>query len=149
MCQLMAIGRQSDRLLDTFSIRPGGVYETRCSASTILSGHPNCRRTRVIVQQVLSLLRPMYRPGYDYAKAGVMLSALVNEAAIQEDFFASPSLGQDDRAARLMSALDEINRKSPIKVRSARQAGPAAHAMRREHLSPAYTTDWNQLPTVR
>jgi len=35
-------------------------------------------------------LRPMYRPGYDYAKAGVMLSDLVNEAVIQEDFFASP-----------------------------------------------------------
>jgi len=28
----------------------------------------------------------MYRPGYDYAKAGVMLSDLVNEAVIQENF---------------------------------------------------------------
>jgi DNA polymerase V len=91
----------------------------------------------------------MYRNGYDYAKAGVMLSDLVNAAAIQEDLFASPSLGQDDRAARLMSVLDEINRKSRIKVRSARQAGPAAYAMRREHLSPAYTTAWSELPTVR
>ena len=105
--------------------------------------------SRAIVQQVLSLLRPMYRNGYDYAKAGVMLSDLVNAAAIQEDLFASPSLGQDDRAARLMSVLDEINRKSRIKVRSARQAGPAAYAMRREHLSPAYTTAWSELPTVR
>ena len=96
-----------------------------------------------------ALLRPMYRPGYDYAKAGVMLSDLVNEAAIQEDLFASPSPGQDDRAARLMSVMGEINRKSPVKVCSARQAGPAAYAMRREHLSPAYTTDWSQLPTVR
>jgi DNA polymerase V len=105
--------------------------------------------SRVIVQQVLSLLRPMYRPGYDYAKAGVMLSDLVNEAAIQEDLFASTSPDQGDRAARLMSVMDEINRKSRVKVCSARQAGPAAYAMRREHLSPAYTTDWSQLPTVR
>ena len=104
--------------------------------------------SRIIVQQVLSLLRPMYRPGYDYAKAGVMLSDLVNEAAIQEDFFASPSPGQDDRAARLMSVMDEINRRSGTKVCSARQAGPAAYAMRKEHLSPAYTTDWRQLPKV-
>jgi DNA polymerase V len=104
--------------------------------------------SRVIVQQVLSLLRPMYRPGYDYAKAGVMLSDLINEAAIQEDFFASPSPGQDDRAARLMSVMDEINRRSRTKVCSARQAGPAAYAMRKEHLSPAYTTDWRQLPRV-
>jgi len=105
--------------------------------------------SRVIVQQVLSLLRPMYRPGYDYAKAGVMLSDLVNEAAIQEDMFASPSPEQDDRAARLMSVMDEINRKSREKVSSARQAGSAAYAMRREHLSPAYTTAWSELPTVR
>ena len=91
----------------------------------------------------------MYRPGYVYAKAGVMLSDLIKEAAIQEDLFASPSLGQDDRAARLMSVMDEINQKSRVKVCSARQAGLAAYAMRREHLSPAYTTDWSQLPEVR
>jgi len=90
----------------------------------------------------------MYRPGYDYAKAGVMLSDLVNGAAIQADFFASPSPDQDDRAARLMSVMDEINRRSRTKVCSARQAGPAAYAMRKEHLSPAYTTDWRQLPKV-
>jgi DNA polymerase V len=101
--------------------------------------------SRVIVQQVLSLLRPMYRPGYDYAKAGVMLSDLVNETAIQEDLFASPSPGQDDRSARLMSVMDEINRKSRVKVCSARQAGPAAHAMRREHLSQAYTVTQGNL----
>jgi hypothetical protein len=74
--------------------------------------------------------------------------ALVNETAIQEDLFASLLPGQDGRAARLMSVMDEINRKSRIKVRSARQAGPAAYTMRSKHLSPAYTTDWNQLPSV-
>jgi DNA polymerase V len=77
-----------------------------------------------------------------------MLSDLVDAAAIQDDFFASPSPGQDDRAARQMSMMDEINRKSRTKVRSARQAGRAAYTMRREHLSAAYTTDWNQLPSV-
>jgi len=104
--------------------------------------------SRAIVQQVLSLLRPMYRNGYDYAKAGVMLSDLVNVTAIHDDLFTSASPGEDDRAVRLMSVIDEINRKSRTKVCSARQAGPAAYAMRREHLSPAYTTNWTQLPSV-
>ncbi|WP_281242323.1 DUF4113 domain-containing protein [Halopseudomonas yangmingensis] len=31
----------------------------------------------------------------------------------------------------------------------AREAGPAAYAMRRGHLSPAYTTDWEALPWVK
>jgi len=100
------------------------------------------------VQQVLSLLRRMYRTGYDYAKAGVMLSDLVNETAIQEDLFAGPAPRRIDQSARLMSMMDEINRKSRTKICSTRQAGPAAYAMRREHLSPAYTTDWSQLPKV-
>ncbi|SOB75361.1 DNA polymerase V [Marinobacter sp. LV10R510-11A] len=104
--------------------------------------------SRVIVQQVLSLLRQMYRTGYDYAKAGVMLSDLVNETAIQEDLFASPEPRRIDRSARLMSVMDEINRKSRTKICSARQAGPAAYSMRREHLSPSYTTNWSQLPKV-
>jgi len=67
---------------------------------------------------------------------------------LTEGVFANPSPGQNDRASRLMSVMDEINRKSRTKVRSARQAGPAAYAMRRGHFSPSYTTDWNQLPTV-
>jgi DNA polymerase V len=104
--------------------------------------------SRVIVQQVLSLLRSMFRIGYDYAKAGVMLGDLVDKAAVQEDLFSSPLSGQDDRSARLLSVMDEINRKSRTKVCSARQTGPAVYAMRRGHLSPAYTTDWCQLPTV-
>jgi DNA polymerase V len=79
----------------------------------------------------------MYRNGHDYAKAGVTLSDLVNAAAIQDDLFASPSPDQDDRTARLMSVMDKINRELRTKVRSARQAGPAAYAMRREYLSPA------------
>lgn len=105
--------------------------------------------SRVIVQQILTLLRPLYRPGYDYAKAGVMLGDMVDESAIQEDLFASAGSSTDDRSARLMSVMDEINRKSRSKVCSARQAGSAVYAMRREHLSPAYTTDWRQLPRVR
>ena len=48
----------------------------------------------------------------------------------------------------VMDVMDVINQKSRVKVCSARQSGPAAYAMRREHLSPAYTTDWRQLPKV-
>jgi DNA polymerase V len=92
------------------------------------------------VQQALSLLRPTYQTGYDHTKAGVILSGLVNETAVQEDLFVSPSLGQDDWSAQLTYV---INRRSLLRVRSDRQAGPAAYVMRREHSSPAYTTDWN------
>mgnify|MGYP005861921657 CR=1 FL=1 len=107
--------------------------------------------SRVIVQQALHLLRPMYRDGFDYAKAGVMLGDLLQESGIQEDMFESnPEPASDAaRSERLMAVMDAINRKSRATVYMAREAGPAAYAMRREHLSPAYTTRWDDLPKVR
>ncbi|UZD65698.1 DUF4113 domain-containing protein [Marinobacter sp. AN1] len=44
--------------------------------------------------------------------------------------------------------MDRINRQSRGALPTARQAGNNAYAMRRSHLSPAYTTDWHQLPPV-
>lgn len=107
-------------------------------------------RTRVIVQQALSLLRPMYREGFDYAKAGVMLGELVDESGVQEDLFqaAQEQAPGNGRSERLMAVMDTINRKSRATVYMARAAGPAAYAMRRGHLSPAYTTCWEELPKV-
>ncbi|PXX89129.1 DNA polymerase V subunit UmuC [Marinobacter vulgaris] len=107
--------------------------------------------SRVIVQQALTQLRSMYRAGYDYAKAGIMLSELVDETGLQRDMFdlSSANDGKGERSARLMAVMDEINRKSRATICMAREAGPAAYVMRREHLSPAYTTNWSQLPEVR
>ena len=106
--------------------------------------------SRMIVQRTLSQLRSIYRAGYDYAKAGVMLSELVDETGLQADLFESSCTGGPDarKSNRLMAVIDEINQKSRASVFMARATGPAAHAMRRGHLSPAYTTDWNALPTV-
>ena len=107
--------------------------------------------SRLIVQQALGQLRSIYRSGYDYAKAGVMLSELVDETGLQEDLFEPFGIENPGRAKseRLMAVMDEINQKSRAKLCMARAAGPTAYAMRREHLSPAYTTDWAALPKVR
>ncbi len=106
--------------------------------------------SRVIVQKALTQLRSIYRSGYDYAKAGVMLCELMGGAGFQEDLFASASSSTVDngKSARLMAVIDEINVRSRATIVMARATGPAAHTMRRQHLSPAYTTDWNSLPSV-
>lgn len=108
------------------------------------------RDSRVITKEALGLLRSLYREGFDYAKAGVMLSDLVDESGLQDDLFEASerSNSADDRSERLMAVMDEINGKSRATICMAREAGPGTYAMRREHLSPAYTTDWSQLPKV-
>jgi DNA polymerase V len=106
--------------------------------------------SRVITHRAMALLRSLYRDGYDYAKAGIMLSELVDKTGLQSDLFEA-SAGRknaDERTARLMAVMDDINRKSRATVTMAREAGPGAYAMRRHHLSPAYTTSWQQLPKV-
>jgi len=107
--------------------------------------------SRLIVQQALGQLRSIYRSGYDYVKAGVKLSELVDETGLQDDLFEPLGTENSDRAKseRLMVVIDEINRKSRATLRMARAAGPATYAMRRKHLSPPYTTDWAALPKVR
>lgn len=105
---------------------------------------------RSLSQQALGLLRTLYREGLLYAKAGVMLSELVNECARQDDLFESDATDASrDKSARLMAVMDAINHKTRASLHTARETGPKAYAMRRGHLSPAYTTDWSQLPRVR
>jgi DNA polymerase V len=106
--------------------------------------------SRVITRQAMTLLRSLYQDGFDYAKAGVMLSELVDGTGLQSDLFEAPGEHNysEERAARLMAVMDDINRKSRATVTMAREAGPGAYAMRRKHLSPAYTTSWKQLPDV-
>ena len=131
----------------TNSFRPGVPQYSRSASVRLVN---STQDSRLIVQKTLVQLRSIYRAGYDYAKAGVMLSELVEEAGLQDDLFESATNGHSDsgKSERLMAVIDEINLKSRATLFMARAAGPAAHAMRRGHLSPAYTTDWSALPGV-
>lgn len=106
------------------------------------------RDSRVIAQQAVALLRSLYRKNFDYAKAGVMLSDLVDATGLQEDLFGAGghATAGEGRSERLMAVMDEINRKPRARVCMARQTRTGRYAMRQQHLSPRYTTDWSQLP---
>lgn len=65
--------------------------------------------TRQLVSIALWGLRQIYKPNYNYAKAGVMLSELVPSQGVQGDLFSQ--IKAIPRSAALMSAMDSINRK--------------------------------------
>jgi DNA polymerase V len=100
--------------------------------------------TRDIAQAALAGLRSLYREGPAYAKAGVVLSQFVERGSITGDLFApKPRQGSDE----LMRVIDVINAKQGRgAVRLARDTAGGAWSMRREMLSPAYTTSWKELP---
>jgi DNA polymerase V len=111
--------------------------------------------TGAIVQATVLGLRAIYCQGFKYAKAGVMLLDLQPDSIIQGEL----DLGDDDSIediadkARLMSALDAINKRygrGTMKMASAGLDGDRrVWSMRQERRTPAYTTNWADIPIAR
>ena len=104
--------------------------------------------TRELVDAVLVCLRRIYREEFRYQKAGVMLSDITPDNIYQSDLFTVRSTSPRDTA--LMSTIDQINLrmgKSAIKLAS--DGVGQSWKMKNGNKSPAYTTQWDELPTVR
>ena len=105
--------------------------------------------TLQLVQVALLGLRQLYRPGYDYMKAGISLGELVTAEAQQQDLFQT-SINQE-KTGRLMHALDSINRKmgrATLKLASEGVQDRQPWRMKQERRSPGYTTRWEDLLQV-
>jgi len=103
--------------------------------------------TRELIQLSMRLLDRIWCDGYDYAKAGVVLSDFYDIGTVQAGLFDKPSVHTNSR--QLMNVVDNINHSGLGRVFFARQGVQKKWAMKREHLSPAYTTQWNELIKVR
>src|SRR5690606_14990243 len=88
-------------------------------------------------------LDAIYRTGYAYAKAEILLMDLRQRGEFSGDLFAQE---QPESSERVMEVLDQINaRWGRGTLRPARVPVTPGWGMRRELLSPRYTTDWNGL----
>ncbi len=105
--------------------------------------------TFLLASAALYGLKRIYKPGYAYKKAGVMLGSLCPENLVPVDLFTGFDEPETQRARTLMATLDEINTKMGRgTVRSAGEGIQKAWAMRSGNKSNAFTTDWEQLPVV-
>jgi DNA polymerase V len=103
--------------------------------------------SRQLVKISLWALKRIYRPGFNYAKAGVMLSEIVPKAGIQNDLFSQPVSNQKSEA--LMSAMDDINRKMGREfIKLASEGFKRPWKMKQENKSSNYTTDWSGLVRI-
>ncbi|HOO89899.1 MAG TPA: Y-family DNA polymerase [Syntrophales bacterium] len=90
----------------------------------------------------------IFREGYRYKKAGIVLRELSSNACNQTTLF-TPQREKD--SGKIMQALDSINRR--FGAESVRYAATGSTKNRKwktvaHHRSPAYTTRWDQLPKV-
>lgn len=103
--------------------------------------------TRVLVQWGIRALKRIYRPGFDYQKAGVMLSELRPRSLAQGSLFGVESTYET--TDRLMATMDTINQRWGRSVlRVGAEGVSKSWRMKRGNLSHGYTTDWDGLPTV-
>lgn len=99
--------------------------------------------TRDLLAAGQAAVKHLFRPGYAYAKAEVLLMDLRIPGEHTLDLFAPQPRAN---AQPLMAVMDAINRRmGPGSVRPAAVPQAAQWKMAREMMSPRYTTDLNQL----
>ncbi|WP_223508834.1 MULTISPECIES: Y-family DNA polymerase [unclassified Pseudomonas] len=103
--------------------------------------------TRDFVAAALAGLQRIYVPGYRYAKAGIVLSQFCSPNSYQSDLFAPTPRRNADA---LMGVIDQVNaRYGRGSLRLALEPPVAQWAMKRDYLSASFTTDFNQLKSVK
>ncbi|VVT48716.1 Error-prone, lesion bypass DNA polymerase V (UmuC) [Kosakonia radicincitans] len=103
--------------------------------------------TRDIIAAAVRALERIWRDGHRYAKAGVMLNDFSGSGIAQLNLF-------DEQPPRphskeLMRVVDGINHSGLGQVWFAGRGIAPQWKMKREMLSPAYTTRWKELPLAR
>ena len=103
--------------------------------------------TAELIRYALRGSAQIFRAGYRYQKAGVLLTALVPAHHIQAHLF---DRHDRERSQKLMAAIDTINRAwGAGTIRYAALGLRPAWMMRCTRRSPRYTTRWQELAVVR
>ncbi len=91
-------------------------------------------------------LKRIFKEGYNYKKAGVIVMGLSPEANTQMNLFKN----SDARHISLMKTMDCLNKKmGEVKLKLASQDLERTWKMRQERLSPRYTTRLKDIITVK
>lgn len=100
--------------------------------------------TQEIVRYALAGLRTIYLNGYQYKKAGVIITEITEGA--QLGLF---DLVDRDKRERLMQAVDKINGEHGHNIKLAVQGTGRGWKLKQEQLSGHYTTNLNQIIDIK
>ncbi len=105
--------------------------------------------TGEVVSAALKALRMVFRNGYEYKRAGVIVSDIVDSDSIQATLFDFDREARD-RDDRISKVMDMVNTSGKNVLRLATQRpGHYSDGIRREFCSRLYTTDWSDLLEVK
>ena len=102
-----------------------------------------------IIRAALKALRYVYKPGYEYKKAGVVVTDIVDSDSIQQVLFGFDGQARE-RNDKISEVMDKVNTSGENLLRLGTQrSGHYADGIRREFRSGLYTTSWADLIEVR
>ena len=104
--------------------------------------------TRSILMGANKALNVIFRKGYPYAKAGVLLSQFSHPAFIQKSLFEVTDQQHLKQDGNLMQTIDELN-DNQTQVYYASQYPAGLSPIQKAMVSPKYTTNWWELPTTK
>ncbi|MDA7701435.1 translesion error-prone DNA polymerase V subunit UmuC [Gammaproteobacteria bacterium] len=99
--------------------------------------------TRDILRAAKQALIPIFKSGYDYAKAGILLGRFSSESSKQYSLFKDPNEPKDN--AKFMEYIDCLNNHE-TQIYFASQNTTQWSPMKQNMTSPRYTTNWYELP---
>ncbi|HOD17140.1 MAG TPA: Y-family DNA polymerase [Candidatus Cloacimonadota bacterium] len=130
--------------LNTNRFKDGPQYNNAASTTIF----PPTAYTPDLIKTALELLDSLYVPGYEFKKAGVMLTDIIQEEDVPLTFLAENYL--DDKRKVLMDVIDAINIHLGQDTIFFAGAGIKKDwEMKRAKLSPHYTTRWDELAKVK
>ena len=133
--------KQECRMVTVFA-RSAHYGQRPYSAQRTVALAASTADTRDLLRAVRPAALEIFRAGVKFAKAGVLLSEF-SRGERQPPLFAVPGIRNDHR---LMQVIDALNQRKRHDVFLAAQGIGQPWAMRRDMLSPAYTTRWEDLP---
>jgi DNA polymerase V len=103
--------------------------------------------TPAIAKQACLLLKSIFRKGYSYKKAGIILSNLVAQDHAECSLFVSSERREKEkRISRVIDSIEDRFGRGSLIVAS--QGIRREWKMHRGMLSPSYTTKWEDIPIV-
>ena len=117
------------------------------SASRVIT-LPNATNSSIeIVHYAIIALRSIYKTGYRFKKAGVIVSGISSEDGIQTSLFDTIDR---EKHANTMRAIDLLNsRYGRDFVKLAAQGVGRKWKLGQEKLSPSFTTNWSDILTIK
>lgn len=103
--------------------------------------------TNELIKPAVQLVEQLYEKGQLYKKAGVMLSGIVPDNSIQGNLFLTETKNCE---RKLMDMIDNVNFSQRDDVLKFAASGTTRNwKMQQNHISPRYTTRWDELYEVR